>query len=622
VRCDDARAAISLRLDGELPGDLDVRELDGHADACSQCSGFERHAERVRAALRFEAVGAVPDLAPAVVARLQPPGSSGRQTAAAGRAPRAAAPRPRRPLVVAAALAAIAGMAAGAAFVGLGSEPRSPAAADLPDRVVAAQTGIDSVDAGFRLVESGLTRAGGERRLDGRLVYEAPESLALTLRAPGSRDDDLRLVVDGERWWQSTVRTCAPLPDRATCPDGARRWVRSVRGREPFSESSPVPLELINPVDGFSPASTPTGIGSRTVAGRRAVGVVVTAAQLAAFLDGLSAGSHLRAVHPSDPVELWLDDEHLVPLEVTVRAADGVDRARWASGLGFTDRPGATVLDFTVTSVAINESVDARAFAAPGRESPDEAVDAGFRPGHGPAGPVPSDLPEGFRPYRSGTISGTGGPTIAVDSWTDGRAWLAVRSTRDWPGGRLFGGLGPSVRTIDLGDAGIGYVSDGGRRVALHGDGLDAVVSGSVTAAELRAAAAGLGITGLPVPPSWAESATATLAEAADAVPGLLVARDLDAFGPPAIRVADGTVTQVYAGAGDLGFTLVQSDVDRLAPPADGDAVGVEVRGAAGRYSAERGQLEWVEGGAALGLSSHTLTLPDLLALAARLEPA
>ena len=621
MRCDDARAAISLRLDGELPGDLDVRELEGHADACPECSGFARHAERVRAALRFEAVGVVPDLAPAVVARLQPPGTSGRRAAADRRPRRAAAPKPRRPLVVAAALAALAGMAAGAAFVGLGSEPRSPAAADLPDRVLAAQTGIDSVDAGFRLVESGLAGGGGERRLDGRLVYEAPESLALTLRAPGSRDDDLRLVVDGERWWQSTVRACGPLPDRA-CPNEARRWVRSVRGREPFSESSPVPLELINPVDGFSPASTPTGLGNRTVAGRRAVGVVVTAAQLAAFLDGLSVGSHLRAVHPSDPVELWLDDEHLVPLEVTVRAADGVDRARWASGLGFTDRPGATVLDFTVTSVAINEPVPTRAFAAPADEAPDEAVDAGFRPGDGPAGPVPSDLPEGFRPYRSGTITGTGGPTIAGDSWNEGRAWLAVRSTRDWPGGRLFGGLGPSVRTIDLGDAGIGYVSDGGRRIALHGDGLDAVVSGSVTTDELRAAAAGLGITGQPVPRSWAESATATVPEAADAVPGLLVARDLDGFGPPAIRVVDGTVTQVYAGAGDLGFTLVQSDIDHLAPPADGDGVGVEVRGAAGRYSAERGQLEWVEGGTTLGLSSHSLTLSDLLAVAATLEPA
>ena len=42
----------------------------------------------------------------------------------------------------------------------------------------------------------------------------------------------------------------------------------------------------------------------------------------------------------------------------------------------------------------------------------------------------------------------------------------------------------------------------------------------SVGPDELRAAAATLGVTGLRVPPSWDESATATLAEAADAMPG------------------------------------------------------------------------------------------------------
>ena len=51
----------------------------------------------------------------------------------------------------------------------------------------------------------------------------------------------------------------------------------------------------------------------------------MTPAQMGPFLDGLSTGAHLRAVHPGDPVELWLDDEHLVPLEVTVRAASDPD---------------------------------------------------------------------------------------------------------------------------------------------------------------------------------------------------------------------------------------------------------------------------------------------------------
>jgi Putative zinc-finger len=623
VRCDDARAAISLRLDGELPDGADVRAVDEHADACAECSRFERHAERVRSALRLEALGAVPDLAPAVLADVGPRENPGRPAVTDGGHPLRSASRPRRPLVVAAALAAIAGLATGVAFVGLGPEPRSPAAADLPDRVLAAQAGIESLDARFQLVEGdGTTGDPWERELEGRLVYEAPESLALTVSDQWSTDADLRLVVNGERWWQSTVRACFPRPDWTGCPDAARRWVRSVQGREPFSESSPVPLELINPVDGFTPAaSRPAGLGTRTIAGRRAVGVAVTAAQMGPFLDGLSTGAHLRAVHPGDPVDLWLDDEHLVPLEVRVRAASDPDRARWASGQGATDRAGETVLRFTVTSVTINGPIADDAFATSAGIVPDQVLDAGFRQGGGSGGPFPSDLPEGFRPYRSGTITGTGGPTIAVDSWTDGRAWLAVRSTREWPGGRLFGGLGTSVRTVDLGDAGVAYMSDDGKKVALHGDDIDVVVSGSVAPDELRAVATSLGVTGLGVPRSWDESATATLAQAADAMPGLLVAPELDGFGQPAVRIADGTVIQDYAGAGDRGFTLVQSGVGTLTPPANGDIVGIEVRGAAGRYSAERGQLEWVEGGTTHGLSSYTLTLAELLALAQSLEP-
>ena len=630
MRCDEARLALSLRLDGEPIYDVDPAALDEHVAACAECSGFQRHAERVRAALRFEPVDVTPDVAPAVLAEL----GSFKEEAPIRSLSLQGPARTRRPLVAAAAVATVAGMAAGAAFVGIGSEPRSPAAADLPERIVAAQSDIGSVDARFVLVERGLPGDSGngddndgERRYDGRLVYEAPESLALTLARTGApaSDPPLQLVVDGDGWWQSTARQCAPVPGQSTCPDGARRWVRSVTGREPFSETSPVPLELVSPVDSFTLAGTPASLGTRTIAGRDATGVVVTAAQMASFLAGLSAGDDLRAVHPGDPVELWLDQEHLVPLEAIVRAGDGPDRARWASAQATTEEPGDTILAFKVHMLAINAPVPDDDFVSPATSvAPNETVDAGFRPadGAGSEAPTPTDLPAGFRPYRSGTISGTGGPEIAVGSWTDGRAWLTVRSTDDWPGDRLFGGLGTNVRAVDLGAAGVGYMSDDGQKVALHADGLDVVVSGSVPADELRTAAASLGVTGRPVPSTWDEAATATLAEAAAATDGLLVAQGLDGFGPPAVRTAGGTVSLVYAGPGDRGFTLVQSDAPRLTPPADGDAVGVDVRGVPGRYSAERGQLEWVEGGTARSLSSPTVSLDELLAIAAALEPA
>ena len=93
-----------------------------------------------------------------------------------------------------------------------------------------------------------------------------------------------------------------------------------------------------------------------------------------------------------------------------------------------------------------------------------------------PAAPdLPAWLPAGFRPYRSGVVGGAGGPRVTVRTWTDGRAWLKVRATGDWPGGRLFGDLGPLVRPLALG-AGVAYASEDGGRVAVHGDAVDFVV--------------------------------------------------------------------------------------------------------------------------------------------------
>lgn len=659
MTCDDARLAVSLRLDGELPDDVDPDELDRHLGGCPACAVFERSAGRVRAGLRFELVHDAPDVAPAVVATLAAPALTripartqhahrirpggrhdrrrvgdtraapsgpherrrGRETGA-GRGERA---QPRRSLLAVAACAALAGVAAGAAFVGIGREPRSPAAADVPERVVAAQSSITSLDARFRLVERGLgtdATGAGERSRDGRLVYEAPESLALTIDGAGHGDDgpDTALIVDGDRWWQATPRRCAAAPG-AACPDGETQWVRSVTGREPFSDQAPVPLELVSPVDSFTLAATPPGLGSRTIAGRRAIGVVVTAAQVAPFLDGLSPAG-LRPVHPGDPVDMWLDDDHLVPLEVVVRAGDDPDRARWAHSHGASERPGDVVVSLTVGSVAINGPVHASELRPPAGSAVDERVDAGFRATDGMADPHPAALPAGFRAHRSGVVTAPGAPTVSVGSYTDGRAWLTVRATTDWSGGRLFGGLGATVRAVDLDDDGVGYMSDDGRQVAVHGNGIDVVVSGSLPAGELREVATSLGVTGQPVPPSWDEAATATLAEAAAASGRLLVARGIDGFGAPAVRITGDTVSQVYAGPGDRGFALVQSDADQLAPPADGDVAGVVVRGADGRYSHERGQLEWIEAGASHSLSSRTLSLAELLAIADGLAPA
>jgi predicted anti-sigma-YlaC factor YlaD len=627
VRCEQARADLSLAADGELPGGRDA-PLAAHLAGCPACAAFQARLATIRQQLRFEPVGVVPDVAPRVMAAVRhrapaPPAPATPAPPTRGRPPaRRRVPRGGRVLPVAAAF--LAGAVVGATFVGLGGRrPAQVAMADLPARVVAAQRTLTSLAAEVSLVERNWHPDVPERVLAGRLRYRAPESLALQLSDRTTYPsaawvrDDVALVVTGDRWWTRGPRGC-PAEAQPACTPRAP-LVRLVERREPFADATPVPLELVTPVRSFTPAAAPAPLGARRVGGRAAVGVATTAAQVAPLLAGLAPAGNLRAFHPSDPVQLWLDEAALVPLALRVTVAAGGERQRWAAAHGYPDRPGQTVLELTLRGVALNRPLEAGAFPAPPPGV--RAEDAGFRDQTTLAVPDPAWLPAGFRPYRSGVVGGAGGPRVTVRTWTDGRAWLKVRATGDWPGGRLFGDLGPLVRPLRLG-AGVGYASEDGGRVAVHGDAVDLVVGGSLAPADLARVAAGLAVTGRPMPASWAEAATATLPKARTASPGLLRPRDPAGFAPPAVRVDGKVVTLAYAGPGSRGFLLVQAPGARLTPPLDADARGVRVRASDGRWSAERGQLEWVEDGRTFDLRSATLSLEELLAIAASLEPA
>ena len=632
MRCDDARLGLSVRADGERPEPATDAVLDVHVADCPGCRHFAGTVHDVRALLRFEAVDRVPDVASAVLARLaaETPDRMARATRSDPTRPGAPARPPRPRVAVAAAVAAVAGLVGGATFVGLGSDPPAPAAADVPDRVVAGQADVATVEGSYTITEPG----DGGRTFDAHLTYRAPEALALRVRettagVPAAERAEGELVVDGDRWWHAATRQCSPAAGLVRCPRESVRWSQAVTGREPFSDAAPVPLELVVPVDAFALAATPTGLGRQTVAGHPAVGVSVTAAQVAAYLEGLSAAVPLRAVHPGDRVEVWLDEDRLVPLALVVHAGDDPARAAWAAAAGRAEAPGDVVLRVEGTDVRINEP-DTTVPDLPSAEAA-TTVDGGFRPS--PTGdtlarvPSPATLPPGFTPYRAGTVTTAGGPPVGVRSWSDGRAWFTVRATAAWPGGRLFGDLGVDVRPVDLGDAGRGYVSSDGGRIGLHAPGLDVVVAGSLPSDELQAIARDLGVVGRTVPGDWAEARTAGPAEADAALPGRLTTGRVEGFGGVARRVTPdpaggATVTEVWSGPGDRAFVLTQRRGIALPPPSAGDEVGVEVRGTVGRYSPAEGELGWVEAGRVCSLRSETLTLGELAAVAEQLEPA
>ena len=69
-------------------------------------------------------------------------------------------------------------------------------------------------------------------------------------------------------------------------------------------------------------------------------------------------------------------------------------------------------------------------------------------------------------------------------------------------------------------------------------------------------------------------------------------------------------------GPGARGVRIVEAPGDALAPVEDPDARAVVVRGVTGRFSPTLDELTWTEQGHVIVMSTHTVSLDDLLALA------
>jgi hypothetical protein len=599
---------VTERLSHALDGG-DAAAVDIHVAGCPECRAFRDTALRVRQHLRFEVLTHVPDVEPRV------------QAAITRREPRA------RWRWLAPAAAVVAGIVAGAAFVGLRPTGDSDvAAADLSAPVLSAQRRVDSLAARVRVTERGWNPDVPVRTYTGRIDYRAPESIAIDLidgtRYPSKawKPNNVTTVVSQSADWRSGPAAC-PRESQPSCTPAAPR-VLATTDREPFPDAAPPPLDLVVPVRSLAGGGDQTILGSRAIAGRPAIGVQVTAAQVEPLLSGLLQTGNWREVYPSDRVELWLDRESFVPLDLKVFPAGSAERDRWAAHRGYTDGTSDPVLQIALDDVKLDQSPGADAFPAPPPGSVTQSL--GFRDVSFDevAVPNPRWLPREMATYRAGIIQTPNGPTVVERTWSDGRAWVKVRVTREWSGGRLFGDLGDAVRRLDTRAAGTVYVGDGGRRVALHAPGLDVAVSGSLGDSDLRRVAASLGITGEAVPPTWVEASLATGSGASRALPGLLVPARTGGFGAPAIRVDGDAVTLAYTGAGAREFVLVQTPGTSLAPPVEIDTRGVDVRGRTGRYSPDRGELEWVERGLTVSVRSQSLSLSELLRIAAHLEPA
>jgi Putative zinc-finger len=639
VNHEQAERLLSARIDGERLSTRASASLEQHLETCPECRAFERGAYRLREAARFEVAPAVPDLVDqvmtAVGAEVERPRSRLRVVRPAASPRRSILPR-LAPVAAALVVGALVGsLVVGGPWQrpGTGS---ALAATEVTEGISAAAARLDAYQATFVIDERHLSPEVPERHLTMRVSFAAPERFRLDVAdhtdyPMAATPTNLKLVVDGSRWYAAGP---APCPT-ATCPQ--RESV--VRNRLPFSTAAPTPTDLVLPISTLADADRLTVLGRGTVLGRPAVRVEVPFERAEPLFPFLSIGGDWRPFFPNDRVRIWLDERNWFPLRWDVYPATGAERDAWALRFGLPDEPSLRSV-FSVRALHVSlDTPDAGVFDIPATNS---SQDQGARPVE--LGDVRRAT--GFEPVAPGMVGGldryrvvlprddAGGTLVA---YADGLAFLNLGETRSWNGDAPFGPVGVQAEEVSLSGGGVAYYEpssqDHGRRVAIHAAGTDLYLESNLPRSELLAAAAALPVQGLPMPDAWThrrvgaatvERVSLQTARASVPFPIELPAALPAGFGLASVELVDagfGAGVTLYlrdqdADAG-IGTIRLHLEAASAMPPATSAAQStVEVGDVQGRFTPDRSQLEWIDGGLYRSLDAPGLALEELLAIA------
>ena len=182
----------------------------------------------------------------------------------------------------------------------------------------------------------------------------------------------------------------------------------------------------------------------------------------------------------------------------------------------------------------------------------------------------------------------------------------------------MFGDLGTAVRRVGT-DDGAAYANAAGDRVGRHGDGVDAVVRGSLVTSQLLEVLDSTGVHAVDLPDRWPEGDVVDLDTVRRLHPGALGLPGRDV----AIRIDDrsAAVISTYPLAGDHQLLVVERPEERLTPPLEGNVEAVPIRGTTGRFRPDAAEIEWVEDDRVVMVRGATLTRDELVAAAEALEP-
>jgi Putative zinc-finger len=655
VDCERARRAISERMDGERLSPRLTAAVERHVADCTACAAFEAGAWKLREASRFEVAPAVPDLVDSIMASVQ----RERQERAPTRLRLLPGGRARRPLLpdrirlapVAAALAV--GLVVGSLAVGgpwQRPEGLSVDAAEVTRGVAAAATTLSSYQARFAVTEYHFAPDVPVRQFSMNVWFQAPERFRLDVvdRTQYPSKDvtptDLELIVNGSSWYSVGPSAC-PID---VCPP--RQTV--VENRVPFSSTTPAPTDLILPVTSLADANQLEVVGRGNLLGRPAIEVRLPFDLAEPLFPFLSLGGSWRPFFGSDQVDLWLDATSWLPLSYAVYPAGGRERDEWALRFGLpSESPDQPIFQVVALSVD-RQPPGAGTFRIP-------QTSGGTDQGAKPVSILQASEETGFRPIEPEDVDGLsmyqvvlppastskGEPPQTLITYSKGLAWLKLGETRDWTSNTLYGPVSLQAQEVSLANGSVAYyepaTADHGRRLSIHAVGTDLYVETNLSRDMLLNVAGSLRVTGIPIPATWAvrtspEGVTerVTLAQAAAETPFTIMLPVSDAL-PAGYSVASAEIVRLHQDTAlnvyfqqqdtDLGTGPIRlhEEVATKLPPASSAAQSeVEVRGAIGRWTPDRNQLEWVEQGVYLSLDAGGLSLADLLAVAASLEPS
>jgi hypothetical protein len=650
VKCDAAQREISTAMDERATLSA---ETEDHRRTCPICAQFDAGAWRIREVARFEVAPPVPDMVPAIMARVRDEEAD----RLLGWGPPASPVRgwlswlvERRAAVVAAATGVILGLVlTSGGLVPVGRVNTEALASEIPHDLVRAASGLEGYQATFDIAESNWTKAVPKRRFVATLAFMAPESFRVRVKdtthyPSGSWPrNDLSLVTDGRTWEASGPDPC-PSTNLPACPTEGP-VTRSIVDRPPFDARAAMPSDIIVPMTVLAASDRVVVDGQDRVAGRDAIAVELTYQDATPLFQYLTFLGSWRPFFPQDRVVVWLDKGTWFPLQYKVFPASGPERSLWATQMGLPSESAEDPV-FEATARSLSTSAPSpKAFAVrPGAE----VVDEGFLddplpsgPGSGcphGSGPIQPCATGGLRLYRAGRFPGSQlrPYTQSVLAYASGLAWLTVTRVDGWDQPAIFG-IGPFPETVKIpGRKGTGYylpaTSTEPRRLAIHSAKGEFLVATNLPRSRLLQTAASIPVRGLPQPVAW------RVRQWSGGVVEQGVARAKFALEGPAFlptgyrRVAVQTatsgkstgVTFVYrrpaAELDGVGLVVYQASGQDLAPPNSPDDLTVMVGHSVARWSPEDHLLEWMDGRIYRSITGPSFGLATIVRVASSLR--